>query len=157
MSDTHRTPAARLLADPASPGLRLLFHAVRSSSTVGRRSEAETRADAGGTDADVANANKAESGIGVYFEDNFSFISYGYAYSLENGAEFSTYFNPSDDDTNIQGLAFNDDGSKMYVVGNTGNAKNTAPHLHFEVWHNNIIVDPREIIKKYGDVDVSTE
>ncbi|WP_258100677.1 T9SS type A sorting domain-containing protein [Marinoscillum pacificum] len=76
----------------------------------------------GGNDADVANANKAESGIGVYFEDNYSFISYGYAYSLENGAEFSTYFNPSDDDTNIQGLAFNDDGSKMYVVGNTGNA-----------------------------------
>ncbi len=41
------------------------------------------------------------------------------------------------------------------TVGESG--MTTAPHLHFEVWHNNIIVDPREIIKKYGDVDVSTE
>ena len=41
------------------------------------------------------------------------------------------------------------------TVGESG--VTTAPHLHFEVWYNNVIIDPREIIKKYGDVDVSTE
>ena len=41
------------------------------------------------------------------------------------------------------------------TVGESGIT--TAPHLHFEVWYNNVIIDPREIIKKYGDVDVSTE
>ena len=119
------TPVLTVSADGTTATLTLIGNAsdhqsVDDVSSIGFDFAAS--AFSGGTDADVANANKAESGIGVYFEDNFSFISYGYAYSLENGAEFSTYFNPSDDDTNIQGLAFNDDGSKMYVVGNTGNA-----------------------------------
>lgn len=74
------------------------------------------------TAANVTNATSAESGIGIDFEENNSTISYGYKYSLENGAEFSTYFDPSGDDTNVAGLAFNDDGTKMFIVGNTGNA-----------------------------------
>ena len=46
-------------------------------------------------------------------------------------------------------------GQVIATVGESGIA--TAPHLHFEVWYNNIIIDPREIIDKYGDLDVSTK
>jgi len=46
-------------------------------------------------------------------------------------------------------------GSTIAILGETG--KTTAPHLHFEIWHNDTIIDPRNIIKKYGELDVSTE
>ena len=41
------------------------------------------------------------------------------------------------------------------TVGQTGKA--SAPHLHFELWYNDSIIDPRKVINKYGDLDVSTE
>jgi len=46
-------------------------------------------------------------------------------------------------------------GSTIATLGETG--KTTAPHLHFEIWRNDTIIDPRNIIKKYGELDVSTE
>ncbi len=46
-------------------------------------------------------------------------------------------------------------GEIIATVGESG--VTTAPHLHFEVWYNNQIIDPRDIIQKYGDLDVSTE
>mgnify|MGYP006111100157 CR=1 FL=1 len=46
-------------------------------------------------------------------------------------------------------------GQMIATVGESG--ETTAPHLHFEIWHNNQIIDPREIIQKYGDLDVSSE
>ena len=46
-------------------------------------------------------------------------------------------------------------GDIVGTVGKTGKA--TAPHLHFEIWYNDSIIDPRNIINKYGDLDVSSE
>ena len=38
-------------------------------------------------------------------------------------------------------------------VGETG--KSQGPHLHFEIWKNNKVLDPREIIPEYKEKDVS--
>ena len=46
-------------------------------------------------------------------------------------------------------------GDHIGILGDSG--KTTGPHLHFEIWHNDTIIDPRNIIKKYGELDVSTE
>ena len=46
-------------------------------------------------------------------------------------------------------------GDVIGTIGESGKA--TAPHLHFEIWHNDSIIDPRNMINKYGDFDVSTE
>ena len=46
-------------------------------------------------------------------------------------------------------------GDYIAILGDTG--KTTGPHLHFEIWHNDIIIDPRNVIKKYGELDVSAE
>jgi len=40
-------------------------------------------------------------------------------------------------------------------VGQTGNSN--GPHLHFEIWKNNHILDPRDFIKEYKLKDVSIE
>ena len=39
------------------------------------------------------------------------------------------------------------------LVGETG--KSQGPHLHFEIWKNNQVLDPREIIPEYKEKDVS--
>ena len=44
-------------------------------------------------------------------------------------------------------------GDYIGTIGETG--KSDGPHLHFEIWKNNIIIDPREIIKEYKKKDVS--
>ena len=42
------------------------------------------------------------------------------------------------------------------VIGLVGEANNEeGPHLHFEIWHNNLIIDPRNLIKDYKINDVS--
>jgi murein DD-endopeptidase MepM/ murein hydrolase activator NlpD len=46
-------------------------------------------------------------------------------------------------------------GDHIAMLGNTG--KTTGPHLHFEIWNNDTIIDPRNVIIKYGELDVSTE
>ena len=38
-------------------------------------------------------------------------------------------------------------------VGETG--KSQGPHLHFEIWKNNQVLDPRELILEYKEKDVS--
>ena len=39
------------------------------------------------------------------------------------------------------------------LVGETGNSQ--GPHLHFEIWKNNQVLDPREMVSKYKEKDVS--
>ena len=41
------------------------------------------------------------------------------------------------------------------LLGDSGDT--SAPHLHFEIWKYNETIDPRKIINKYGDLDVSKE
>lgn len=72
---------------------------------------------AGGSAAEVNNASSAESGIGIDFSENFSTISYGYSYSIANGAELGSFFDVASDDASPQGVYFNSTGTKMYVVG----------------------------------------
>ena len=44
-------------------------------------------------------------------------------------------------------------GQVVARVGETG--KSQGPHLHFEIWKNNQVLDPREIIAIYKEKDVS--
>ena len=44
-------------------------------------------------------------------------------------------------------------GQKIGLVGQSG--KSDAPHLHFEIWKNHLIIDPRNLIKEYRNKDVS--
>ena len=42
------------------------------------------------------------------------------------------------------------------VIGLVGESKKGGgPHLHFEIWHNSLIIDPRNLIKEYKIKDVS--
>ena len=45
---------------------------------------------------------------------------------------------------------------KNQIIGFVGEAKKGGgPHLHFEIWHNNVIIDPRNLIEEYKLKDVS--
>ena len=44
-------------------------------------------------------------------------------------------------------------GQTIGLVGSANNEE--GPHLHFEIWHNNLIIDPRNLIKDYKIHDVS--
>ena len=47
---------------------------------------------------------------------------------------------------------------KKQNIGTVGKANNNeGPHLHFEIWHNNVIIDPRNLIEEYKEKDVSIE
>jgi len=44
-------------------------------------------------------------------------------------------------------------GQVIAKVGDTG--KSEGPHLHFEIWKNNRVLDPRDLIEEYKKKDVS--
>ena len=42
------------------------------------------------------------------------------------------------------------------LIGHVGKSGNSdGPHLHFEIWNNHHIIDPRNLIKEYREKDVS--
>jgi len=42
------------------------------------------------------------------------------------------------------------------IIGEVGKSENDeGPHLHFEIWQNNLIIDPRNLIEEYKIKDVS--
>ena len=45
------------------------------------------------------------------------------------------------------------EGQVIGKVGDTGNSQ--GPHLHFEIWKNSRVLDPRDLIKEYKKKDVS--
>ncbi len=71
----------------------------------------------GGNASEVTNATSAESGIGIDFEDNNSTLSYGYGFSLANGAEVKNLFKLNAIEDGPQNIAFSSDGLKMFIVG----------------------------------------
>ena len=46
--------------------------------------------------------------------------------------------------------------SKGEIIGNIGESgKSDGPHLHFEIWKNSHIIDPRNLFNEYKVNDVS--
>ncbi|MEP3390654.1 MAG: hypothetical protein ABJO02_20845, partial [Reichenbachiella sp.] len=66
----------------------------------------------------VENAVAASSEISIDFADNNSTVSYGYGFSIENGLVHEGE-SAIEEDTNPQGIKFNADGTKMYIIGNS--------------------------------------
>ena len=65
---------------------------------------------------------------------------------------FVTVYAHNDSNLVVSGAAI-EKGQIIAHVGETGNSK--GPHLHFEIWKNNQVLDPREIILEYKEKDVS--
>ena len=45
--------------------------------------------------------------------------------------------------------------SKNQVIGKVGKSDDSDPHLYFEVWKDNQVIDPRDLINDYKEKDVS--
>ena len=65
---------------------------------------------------------------------------------------FITIFAHNDTNLVVSGSII-EKGQIIARVGETGNSQ--GPHLHFEIWKNNQVLDPREIIPEYKQKDVS--
>ena len=72
--------------------------------------------------------------------------------SHENG--FYTIYGHND--TNyVNEREFVKAGQIIGEIGNSGNTEDDSPHLHFEIWRDSLIVDPRNLIDYYKKNDVS--
>ena len=65
---------------------------------------------------------------------------------------FVTMYAHNDSNLVLQGDIV-DKGQVIARIGETGNSQ--GPHLHFEIWKNTQVLDPRGIIPKYKRKDVS--
>ncbi len=71
---------------------------------------------------------------------------------LYHGDEFFTVFGHND--TNY--VSMRDQVSQGQTIAGVGaSGVSGGPHLHFEIWKQNRVLDPREIIKEYKGKDVS--
>lgn len=75
----------------------------------------------GGNAASVTNASAASSSLSVDFRDNHPVLKYGNGFDLEAASYSGNSFNVSTEDGYITGLAFNNDGTKVFVSGNNNN------------------------------------
>lgn len=46
-------------------------------------------------------------------------------------------------------------GQVIAEIGNSGSTEDESPHLHFEIWRDSLIIDPRSLIDYYKKNDVS--
>ena len=66
---------------------------------------------------------------------------------------FSLY---AHNDTNLVDIReFVDSNTSIAKIGDSGVSR--GPHLHFEIWQGNKILDPRDLINNYKVNDVSIE
>ena len=71
---------------------------------------------------------------------------------LNHPGGFITVFAHTDSNIVVAGMSVKK-GQIIANVGETGNSN--GPHLHFEMWKNTEVLDPREIILEYKQKDVS--
>lgn len=81
----------------------------------------QNSAFAGGNATAVTNAVTASSGIGVDFRNNSAVVSYGGPFDPEQIEHVSTY-SMTTEDTDPRGIAFSNDGMKMFVIGRDNNS-----------------------------------
>ena len=100
-----------------------------------------------------------EPSIGLHPRDNKKLIDtliqlrdLGNTIILNHPGGFITVFAHTDSNIVVAGMSVKK-GQIIANVGETGNSK--GPHLHFEMWKNTEVLDPREIILEYKQKDVS--
>ena len=82
----------------------------------------------------VANNDELESTIIIHHQNNF----------------FTVYKNLDQVLVNSRDLVFKDQ-----VIGTTGLSDNEDSYLHFEIWKDNQVIDPRSLVADYKEKDVS--
>ena len=115
------TPNLAVAADGLSATLTLsgsvanhqLINSVDDLQFTFQNSAFEITGDA----ASVANAISASSHVGIDFDNNSPVITYGSSFDLANGVDFVRTFSVADEITFPRGLAFSQDGMKMFVGG----------------------------------------
>ena len=71
---------------------------------------------------------------------------------ISHPSGFITIYSHNDSNLVVSGTVI-ETGQIIARVGETGNSQ--GPHLHFEIWKNNQVLDPRVIIPEYKLNDVS--
>mgnify|MGYP001024965360 FL=1 len=79
-------------------------------------------------------------------------IDLGNTIIINHPGGFVTVYAHNDSNLVVAGTTIKK-GQIIARVGETGNSQ--GPHLHFEIWKNNQVLDAREIISEYKKKDVS--